>query len=41
MPAMDNSHAIVIGIGAYQNTNEFLRSLPPTVIKDAQISTIF
>ncbi|MEE9615971.1 MAG: caspase family protein [Anaerolineae bacterium] len=32
MPAMDNAHALVIGIANYQQINK----LPPTVLKDAQ-----
>jgi hypothetical protein len=32
MPAMDNAHALVIGIANYEQINE----LPPTVLKDAQ-----
>jgi hypothetical protein len=32
MPAMDNAHALVIGIANYEHINQ----LPPTVLKDAQ-----
>jgi hypothetical protein len=32
MPAMDNAHALVVGIANYQHINR----LPPTVLKDAQ-----
>ncbi len=32
MPALDNAHALVIGIANYQHINK----LPPTVLKDAQ-----
>jgi hypothetical protein len=32
MPAMDNAHALVVGIANYQQINK----LPPTVLKDAQ-----
>lgn len=32
MPAMDNAHALVVGIANYERIN----SLPPTVLKDAQ-----
>lgn len=32
MPAMDNAHALIVGIANYQHINK----LPPTVLKDAQ-----
>ncbi|MFQ5610535.1 MAG: caspase family protein [Anaerolineae bacterium] len=32
MPALDNAHALVVGIANYRNINK----LPPTVLKDAQ-----
>ena len=32
MPAMDNAHALVIGIANYQHINK----LPPIVLKDAE-----
>ena len=32
MPAMDNAHALVIGIANYRHVNR----LPPTVLQDAQ-----
>jgi len=36
MTALKDAHALVIGIANYQNANEFLLPLPPTVINDAR-----